>query len=167
MAETSNQKRGSTVEIVREIVQPLAGAMGLDLWDVRYEKEGAAWYLRIYIDKPGGVTIEDCENLSRAVDAPIDEADPIPGSYYLEVWSPGMERELSRPEHFPPYIGREVRVRLIRPLDGERELIGKLTGFEDGKVSLETNGKTVCIEKKQAAFIKLYVDFEAGGVPKA
>ena len=96
------EKKPSTVQIVTDLVSPFAEALGLSLWDVRYEKEGAGWYLRIFIDKPGGVNIDDCEALSRAVDAPLDEADPIPESYTLEVSSPGIERA---PSTFRPTSG--------------------------------------------------------------
>ena len=93
-------KGGNTVAAVWDIAAPIAEQLGLDIWDIRFVKEGADWFLRIFIDKDGGVTIEDCENMSRAMDAPLDEADPIPQSYCLEVSSPGVERELTRDSHF-------------------------------------------------------------------
>ncbi len=156
------EKKPYTVQIVTDLVSPFAEALGLSLWDVRYEKEGAGWYLRIFIDKPGGVNIDDCEALSRAVDAPLDEADPIPESYTLEVSSPGIERALTRPEHFPPYIGQRVCVRTIRALSevGQREFEGILTGAGDGRVHVRTDdGREVDFERRQAAFIRLCVDF--------
>ncbi len=158
------EKKPSTVQIVTDLVSPFAEALGLSLWDVRYEKEGAEWYLRIFIDKPGGVSIDDCEALSRAIDAPLDERDPIPGSYTLEVSSPGVERALTRPEYFPPYVGRRVRVRTIRALEevGQREFEGVLTGASDGRVRVRTDdGREVDFERRQAAFIRLCVDFES------
>lgn len=158
------EKKGGTVEVVERIVQPIIQEMGLTLWDVRYEKEGSAWYLRIYIDKPGGVDIEDCEKVSRAVDAPIEQADPIPGSYYLEVSSPGIERELVKPEHFKAYEGEKVTLRLIRPLeDGQRSFTGVLGRFSDGEITLLTPQGQMAFPKKQTAFVRLYADFEAGG----
>ncbi len=108
-------KGGNTVAAVWEIAAPVAEQLGLSIWDIRFQKEGVSWYLRIYIDKEGGVGITDCENFSRAVDGPLDEADPIEQSYYLEVSSPGVERQLTRDEHFKKYIGSPVMVRLIRP----------------------------------------------------
>ena len=107
-------KGGNTVAAVWEIAAPVAEQLGLSIWDIRFQKEGVSWYLRIYIDKEGGVGITDCENFSRAVDGPLDDADPIEQSYYLEVSSPGVERQLTRDEHFKKYIGSPVMVRLIR-----------------------------------------------------
>ena len=98
--------------MVRALALPLAEELSLRVWDIRFEKEGASWYLRIFIDKPGGVTIEDCEALSRAIDPVLDEADPISVPYYLEVSSPGLGRELTCPAHFEEMMGREVRVLL-------------------------------------------------------
>lgn len=153
-------KKGSTTEIVRQIVGPAARELGLDLWDVRYEKEGSAWYLRIFIDKPGGVTIADCEALSRCVDGPIDEADPIAGSYFLEVSSPGIERNLARPEHFAAYVGHTVSVRLIRPTEGGvRDFTGTLVGlFDDDVVINSPDGQRLSFAKKQTAFVRLHED---------
>ena len=96
----AGNKKGNTVEIVTDIVKPVIEEMGLTLWDVRFEKEGAGWYLRVFIDKEGGVDINDCENVSRATDPLIDEADPITQAYYYEVSSPGIGRALVRPWHF-------------------------------------------------------------------
>lgn len=149
-------KGGNTVAAVWQIAEPIAKSLGLELWNVRFVKEGVSWYLRIFIDKEGGVGIEDCENMSRAIDAPLDEADPIEQSYCLEVSSPGIERELVRDEHFIRYRGEKVIVKLIRPYNGKREFKGVLEEF-DGKnitVRLE-NGEGLCFEKKEASYIKL------------
>lgn len=159
----SEKKRG-TVQIVTEIAQPVAEELGVELWDVRYEKEGSSWYLRIFIDKEGGVNIDDCEAFSRTVDKLIDERDPIAGSYYLEVSSPGIERELIKPRHFERYLGHPVAVRLIRPVDGVRDFVGTLCGYEDGQVTIELEQDIqMSFEKKEAAFVRLYEDYEAGG----
>ena len=101
-----NIEKTNTVEVVTALAKPVVEQMGLQLWDVRFEKEGASWYLRIFIDKEGGVTIDDCENLSRAMDQILDDADPISQSYYLEVSSPGIGRDLVRPWHFQRYLGQ-------------------------------------------------------------
>ena len=111
------KKGGNTVELVTEIVKPIIEQLGLSLWDVRFVKEGADYFLRIFIDSENGITIEDCENVSRAVDLPLDEADPIPQSYCLEVCSPGIERELKKEEHFQAFIDSPVMVKMIRPID--------------------------------------------------
>ena len=147
-------KGGNTVAAVWEIAAPVAEQLGLSIWDIRFQKEGVSWYLRIYIDKEGGVGITDCENFSRAVDGPLDEADPIEQSYYLEVSSPGVERQLTRDEHFKKYIGSPVMVRLIRPRDGER----------DGMITVtREDGSGICFEKKEVSSVKLD-DFYASDV---
>ena len=111
----AKKKQGkNTVEIVRDIAKPIADSLGLDLWDVRFIKEGTQWYLRIFIDKEEGISIEDCEAMSRAIDKPLDDVDPINQSYCLEVCSPGIERELVRDEHFERFIGADIKIRLIR-----------------------------------------------------
>lgn len=107
------------------LAEPLARQLGLRIWDVRFVKEGADWYLRVFIDRDGGVSIDDCVDLTRLLSPALDEADPIDQSYCLEVSSPGVERELTRPEHFEAYRGRAVTVRLIRPRDGQRDFTGR------------------------------------------
>ena len=101
---------------------PFAKELGLELWDVRFVKEGADWFLRFFIDKEGGVNINDCENLSRALDAPLDEADFIEQGYYLEVSSPGLNRELTKERHFEQMMGEPILVKLYRAIDGTKEL---------------------------------------------
>lgn len=121
----------NTAEKVRELAQPLCDEQGLFLWDVRYEKEGATWYLKVLIDRDGGVDMDACEAFSRPFSDILDEADPIQQSYVLEVGSPGLGRELRRPEHFIVCTGDEVRVKTIRPNEeGEREFIGILMSYE-------------------------------------
>ena len=106
--------KGNTVSKVYEIVSPFAKELGLEIWDIRFVKEGTDWYLRIFIDKQGGVSIDDCVDLTHAVTKPLDDADPISQSYLLEVSSPGVERELVTDAHFEKYIGSDVMLRLIR-----------------------------------------------------
>ena len=108
--------KGNTVSRVTEIITPYAHQLGLEIWDVRFAKEGTDWYLRIFIDKDGGISIDDCVDLTHAITKPLDEADPISQSYTLEVSSPGVERELTADAHFEKYIGSNVMVRLIRLL---------------------------------------------------
>ena len=103
-------KGGNVVQAVWQIAEPIARELGLEIWDIRFLKEGADWFLRIFIDKEGGIDISDCENMSRAIDKPLDEADPIEQSYCLEVSSPGVERDLVRPEHFERYKGADIKV---------------------------------------------------------
>ena len=152
MATPQKKHKGNVADVVREMARPIAASLGLDLWDVRYEKEGADWFLRIFIDRPEGVSLDDCTAMSHAVDGPLDELDPISQSYSLEVCSPGINRQLTRPEHFEAFLGAPVRVRLIRPMeDGTRVLSGELEDYtEDGAVVLKMDEETACtIEKKE------------------
>lgn len=152
----SKGKGGNTVSTVWELAEPIAEQLGYELWDVRFEKEGADWFLRIFIDKEDGISINDCVDMTHALDAPLDEADPIDQSYCLEVCSPGLERPLKRDSHFEKSIGKPVQVKLIRPLNGERELKGTLTGYENGRFELTlTDGAKLVINKKEASYVKL------------
>ena len=154
----ANSKGRNTVTAVEELARPIAEGLGLRLWDVRYLKEGSQWFLRIFIDKDGGVDINDCERMSRALDDPLDALDPISGEYILEVSSPGVERELVRPEHFQQFIGADIMVKMIRPLDGiGKEFKGVLTACDDSAVTVtDHSGENhVTIRKKDAAYIKL------------
>ena len=138
--KNKKKRQGGTAAAVWKLAQPIAEGLGLTVWDVRFVKEGALWYLRIFIDKPEGVGIEDCEAMSRAVNGPLDELDPTDGSYCLEVSSPGINRELTRPEHFEAFLDCFVIAKLIRPLpDGTREVGGILRARnDDGSVTLQT-----------------------------
>ena len=158
------KKSGNTAEIIRRFAEPYAKELGLMIWDVRFVKEGANWFLRIFIDKPGGVGIEDCEAFSRAINKPLDELDPIEQSYCLEVSSPGSERELTRPEHFQAYLDEAVLVKRIRPAeDGSREIAGILRGYEDATIILETEeGDTLKIAKKETVSVRLLEDLWEG-----
>ena len=154
----ANSKGKNTVSVVEEIARPIAAELGLEIWDIRYLKEGSQWFLRIFIDKDGGVDINDCERMSRALDEPLDKADPIDGEYILEVSSPGIERELVKPGHFERFIGADIMVKMIRPLEGiGKEFKGVLTAYDDGDVTITDHSgeNTVTINKKDAAYIKL------------
>ena len=149
-------KGGNTVAAVWEIAEPIAAELGLKLWDIRFVKEGADWFLRIFIDKDGGVGITDCENMSRAIDKPLDDADPIEQSYCLEVSSPGIERDLSRESHFEACKGEKIKVKLIRAVDGIREFSGILEDYEGMKIILRLeDGSAMNIDKKETSYIKL------------
>lgn len=148
----------NTVQKVWNIAEPIAGELGLNLWDVRYVKEGANYYLRIFIDKENGVDINDCEKMSKALDKPLDDADPISEAYILEVCSPGLERQLIRDNHFTRFIGADIMVKMIRPIDGiGKEFKGVLSDFNDGEVTITDHSgeNQVTINKKDAAWIKL------------
>ena len=146
-------------DIVWELAEPVAKENGCALWDVEYVREAGAWYLRLYIDKEGGVDIDDCEAVSRAMDPILDEKDPIPGSYHFEVCSAGLERALKRPSDFQQFMGAAVTVKLYRPWGGRKEIPGVLRGYEDGRVTLEVGKETVTFEKSQVALVRLRVEF--------
>ena len=152
----SKGKGGSTVNTVWEMAEPIAKSLGYELWDVRFEKEGANWYLRIFIDKEDGISINDCVDMSHAIDKPLDEADPIEQSYCLEVCSPGLERDLKRDSHFEKCIGEKIMVKLIRPVDGQREFKGTLESYDNGNFELLLDeGTKLMINKKETSYVKL------------
>ncbi|MEE1065260.1 MAG: ribosome maturation factor RimP [Acutalibacteraceae bacterium] len=152
----SKGKGGNTVNAVWEIAEPIANGLGYELWDVRFEKEGANWYLRIFIDKEDGISINDCVDMSHAIDKPLDEADPIEQSYCLEVCSPGLERDLKRDAHFEKSIGKKIMVKLIRPVDGQREFKGTLESYDNGNFELLVeDGTKLMINKKETSYVKL------------
>ena len=142
-------------DTVAGLALPIVEQAGCTLWDVEYVKEAGEWFLRVYIDREGGVDIDCCEAVSRPLSDALDEADPIPGSYTFEVSSAGLGRALKRPEHFALCMGRRVDLRLYRPVDGGRERTGILTGYEDGAVSVDG----VRFEKKDVAQVRLHVEF--------
>lgn len=146
-------------ETVRQFAEPVVQAHGCSLWDVEYVREGADWFLRLYIDKPGGVDINDCEAISRAVDPILDEKDPIPGSYHFEVCSAGLERVLKRPSDFQKYLGSPITVKLYRPRNGMKEIPCVLRAYEDGRLTVEAGKETVTFEKSEVALVRLRVEF--------
>lgn len=129
----------NTAEKIYGLIKETVEAQGVSLWDVRLVKEGASYYLRIFIDKPNGISIDDCTEVSHAVEPVIDAADPIDNSYYLEVCSPGIERELTRPQHFASSLGKKIRIRLYKAADGAKEFTGVLKSASD-KVVIEAAG---------------------------
>lgn len=146
-------------ETVEKLARPVVESEGCSLWDVEYVKEAGTYYLRVYVDKEGGVDIDDCERISRALDPILDEADPIPDSYVFEVGSAGIERELKRPSDFELFMGSEVEVKTYAPVNGSKSFVGKLSGYEDGNVTLELGANPVLIEKKNVSQVKLHVNF--------
>ena len=156
-------KRPNTAAVCTELAQPVVEKLGVYLWDVAFEKEGAGWYLRYYIDKePGGVDIDTCEAFSREMSDLLDAADPIEQSYTLEVGSPGIERKLTKAWHFEKYLGEPVAVKLIRPVDGVREFIGELLSFDEGErtVSIALDEETqMSFIMDEAAYVRLYEEF--------
>ncbi len=130
----------SAAERVYALIKQTVEEQGVELWDVRFVKEGASWYLRVFIDKADGINIDDCTNVSHAIDPVIDEADPIDKSYYLEVCSCGLERELVKPEHFEKFIGDEIKIKLYKAIDGVKEFRGILKSANED-ITIEIDGK--------------------------
>lgn len=148
-----------TTELVESFAKPIVESHGCTLWDVEYVREGDTRFLRLYIDKEGGVDITDCEAISRAVDPVLDEKDPIAESYCFEVCSAGLERALKRPGDFARFMDSPVLVKLYRPRDGQKEIPGILRGYDDGRVTVEAGGQTLSFEKSEVALVRLRVIF--------
>ncbi len=152
--------RSRVAETVRTLINPTADELGYFLWDVEYVKEGADMILRVTIDSDEGITIDDCERMTRAIDPILDEADPIEDSYLLEVSSPGIERDLTRPEHFEVCIGDEVELRLFAPVDGSKVWRGILKGINDeGQIVIEAAGTDRAFDTSAVSKIKTVFDF--------
>ena len=149
----------NTAAVAEELAQPILEQMGLILWDVVYEKEGSGWYLRYYIDKEGGVTIDDCEAFSRAVEAALDAADPIEGSYIFEVSSAGAERQLKRPSDFEKFLGSPVLLKTYQNRDGRKEFPGVLKAYDGSAVVLEMGKQELRFEKNEVAMVRLRIVF--------
>ncbi len=146
-------------ELVASFAQPIVESCGCQLWDVEYVREGSEQYLRLYIEKEGGVDIEDCERVHRAVDPVLDEKDPIPTSYHFEVCSAGLGRVLKRPSDFERFMGEPILIKLYRPRNGTKEIPAILRGYEDGKLTAEWGKETVTFEKSEVALVRLRVEF--------
>ncbi len=138
---------------VEALARPVVEEEGCKLWSVEYIKEAGTWYLRVYIDKDGGVGIADCEAISRRLDPILDEADLIPESYVFEVGSAGAERELKRPSDFEQFIGSDVEVKLYQSYEGRKTLVGTLKEYNDGNITVSG----VELKKEQIAQVKLHV----------
>jgi len=146
-------------ELVARLAKPAIEAAGCELWDVEYVREGGTWFLRLYIDKEGGVDILDCEAVSRAVSDLLDEADPIEGSYTFEVSSAGAERPLKRPSDFQKFMGSPVAVKLYQARNGRKEFDGVLTGYDNGAITIAIGGQSVTFSNGEVALCRLRVTF--------
>ena len=146
-------------ELISQLAQPIVEEKGCTLWDTEYVREGAERYLRLYIDKEGGVDITDCEAIHRAMDPILDEKDPISESYHFEVCSAGLERPLKRPEDFARFMGSAILIKLYRPRNGLKEIPATLTGYEDGKLTATAGKETLTFEKSEVALVRLRVEF--------
>jgi ribosome maturation factor RimP len=152
-------KRESYEAKTEELLKPIAEANGVDIYDVEYVEEAGEWYLRAYIDKEGGVTIDDCEAVSRALSDALDNPEFIEDAYYLEVSSPGLGRTLKKDRHFEKSIGMEVDLKTYKPVDGSKEFTGTLKSFDKDTVTLMILEKEVSFSRKDIAKINLTLDF--------
>ena len=152
--------RAKTYETrTEEILIPIVADAGVEIYDVEYVKEGSDWYLRVYIDKPEGVNINDCEVVNRALSAKMDELDFIDDAYILEVSSPGLGRTLKKERHFEKSIGQEVEVKTYKAIDKEKQFVGILQSYENGIITIETEKKEMKFEKADVASVRLTFDF--------
>ena len=144
---------------VAEFSRPVVEDKGCTLWDVEYVREGAEYFLRLYIDNAGGVSIDDCEAVARAIDPILDEKDPVANSYHFEVCSAGLERALKRPGDFAQFMGSPILVKLYRPRNGLKEIPGILRGYDNGRVTVEAGKEIITFEKSEVALVRLRVEF--------
>ena len=151
--------KGNIAARVSELIRPTVTQLGYGIWDVEYVKEGADWYLRIYIDKPEGVNINDCEVVNRALSAKMDELDFIDDAYILEVSSPGLGRTLKKARHFEQSMGEEVEVKTYKAINKEKMFVGILKAYEDGAVIIDTGKEDMRFEKADIASVRLTFDF--------
>lgn len=154
------KKFGSTEQRVYDLIKPITDELGYYLWDVCYEKEGAMWFLRVFIDCDEGITIDDCEKTTEPINQILDAEDPIAQSYMLEVGSAGLERSLVKQEHFDVCEGDTVKIRFFRAVDGEKEIVAVLVGADKDKVTIATEeGAEKSFPLSDIAFVKLYLEF--------
>lgn len=152
-------KRETYESKTEALLLPIAGANGVEIYDVEYVKEGADWYLRAYIDKPEGVNIQDCENVSRALSDALDKEDFIEDAYILEVSSPGLGRALKKDKHLEKSLGSGVELKTYKPIEGSREFAGVLKAYGKETVTLEAEDGEKVFAKSDVALIRLALDF--------
>ena len=146
-------------ELVAQLAAPAVAAAGCEIWDVEYVREAGEWFLRLYLDKEGGVDIRDCEAVSRVVSDLLDEADPIEGSYTFEVSSAGAERVLKRPGDFEKFLGSPVLVKLYKAREGRKEFPGYLKGYDNGNVTIAAGGEELTFSRAEIALCRLRIEF--------
>ena len=141
------------------LLSPIVESNGFELVDVEYVKEAGNWYLRGYIDKPGGITVNDCETVSRAFSDRLDEDDFIEDSYIMEISSPGLDRPLKKEKDFARSIGKLVEIRTYRPIEKQKEFCGELTAYDNNSVTIDEEGTPRTFDKKDIALVRLAIDF--------
>lgn len=144
--------------LVENLVQDIVTGSAIELVDVEYVKE-REWYLRVFLDKEGGIEIEDCHWVSEQVEAKLEELDPIKESYYLEVSSPGLDRALRKDRDFVRHIGDKIEIKTFKPINGEKKFVGVLKCLNDGNISIDVDGTEVNIPRDQTSQVRLYLDF--------
>ena len=152
-------KREIYEQKTEEILNPIMEELEFELVDVEYVKEGSMWYLRAYIDKPGGITVNDCETVSRAFSDKLDEDDFIEDSYIMEISSPGLDRPLKKEKDFARSIGKLVEIRTYRPIEKQKEFCGELTAYDNNSVTIDEEGTPRTFDKKDIALVRLAIDF--------
>ena len=146
-------------KLTYDLALPVVEAEEYEIYDVEYAKEGPHWFLRVFITREEGVNVDDCETISRAISAILDEKDCISTNYFLEVSSPGIERNLRQDEHFESALGEKVKIKLYKDIDGAKELEGELTAAQHGKITLQTNSAPIEIDKKNIAKANIMFEF--------
>ena len=146
-------------DLVEKLAEPVVEQFGCSLVDLEFKKEGADWFLRLYIDKPNGVSIDDCEAVSRALSDVMDAEDPIEQAYYLEVSSPGMGRKLKKEREFKHYVGRLTDIKLYSAINNKKEFTAKLKSYDNDNITVEADGEEISFNKKQAVWVKLHEEF--------
>ena len=158
MKEAMAMKREAVEEFVSSVVEGIIAGTEMELVDVDYVRE-RDWYLRVYLDKPGGVDLDDCQMVSEKLSAVLDEKDPITENYLLEVSSPGLDRVLKKDKDLVRYNGRDVDIQLFKPINGSKQYTGVLQGFTDTTIEFSINGESVTFERSAIAQIRLHLDF--------
>ena len=151
-------KREAVEEFVSSVVEGIIAGTEMELVDVDYVRE-RDWYLRVYLDKPGGVDLDDCQLVSEKLSAVLDEKDPITENYLLEVSSPGLDRVLKKDKDLVRYNGRDVDIQLFKPINGSKQFTGVLEGFTDTTIDFTINGESMTFERSGIAQIRLHLDF--------
>lgn len=166
----NRQKGGNIAAVAYKLAKPIADELGLGIWDITYEKEGALRYLRVLIERPGGsIDMDDCEAMTRPLSKALDEADPIEEQYILEVGSPGLGRQLRKKEHFEEYRDCPVRIRYIREHEGVKEFIGIIRDYDEGTKALTVltekgdDTEEIQVKLSETAFVRLYDDEDIEG----
>ena len=152
-------KREIYEQKTEEYLTPIVEEYGFELVDVEYVKEGSNWYLRAYIDKPGGISVDDCEKVSRRLSDILDEKDYIEDSYIMEISSPGLDRPLKKEKDFARSIGKLVEIRTYRPIEKQKEFCGELTAYDNNSVTIDEEGTPRTFDKKDIALVRLAIDF--------